>query len=143
MIIIFFVCLCYFIKHFCLNFTYTLLVVAKLHLHLVFVHFHSQADSPNNPPLPQTFLHPQKAQHNPQNLEIYRLQCNQNQPIFHVLTFYFNKFHITHAYQFIYKYMYIYRVHVYGSKKIIQSLQRLLSTDSTVQDAWLQYNMYN
>ena len=98
----------YFIKHFCLNFTYKLLVVAKLHLDLEFVHFHPQADSPNNAPLPQTFLHPQKAQHNPQNLEIYRFQCNQNQPTFHVLTFYFNKFHITHAYQFIYKYMYIY-----------------------------------
>jgi hypothetical protein len=33
------------------------LVVAKLHLDLVFLHFHSQADSPNTP-LPQTFLHP-------------------------------------------------------------------------------------
>jgi hypothetical protein len=93
-------------------------VVAKLHLDLVFLHFHSQADSPNNPPLPQTFLHSQKAKHNPQNLEIYRFQCNQNQLTFHVLTFYFNKFHITHAYQFIY---------IYRSKKNnSQSLQRLL-----------------
>ena len=35
-------------------------MVAKLHLDLVFLHFHPQADSPNNPPLPQTFLQPQK-----------------------------------------------------------------------------------
>ena len=68
------VCLFYFIKPFCLNFTYKLLVVAKAHLDLVFLLFHSQADSANNPPLPQTFLHPQKAQHNPQNLELYRFQ---------------------------------------------------------------------
>ena len=51
-------------------------------------------------------IHHEKAQHNPQNLEIYRFQCNQNQPTFHVLTFYFNKFHITHAYQFIYTCIY-------------------------------------
>ena len=55
-----------------------------------------------------SYLFYTRAQHNPQNMEIYRFQCNQNQPTFHVLTFYFNKFHITHAYQFIYKYMYIY-----------------------------------
>ena len=54
-------------------------------------------------------IHHEKAQHNPQNLEIYRFQCNQNQPIFHILAFYFNKFHIAHAYEFIYIYMYIYR----------------------------------
>jgi hypothetical protein len=48
-----------------------------------------------------------------------RLQCNQNQPTFHILTFYFNKFHITHAYQFIYKYMYIY---MYTEVKIIWTI---------------------
>jgi hypothetical protein len=35
------VCLFYFIKHFCLNFTYQLFVVSKLHLDLVFLHLHS------------------------------------------------------------------------------------------------------